>query len=143
MNENQKKIGVQSVSPAVDANQGSIIITRNLTKTYGKGATRVNALKAVDFTVKKGEFVAVQGPSGSGKTTLLNMLGALDRPTRGRVVIDGVETSKVPERDLYKVQREKLGFIFQSYNLIPSLSAIENVELPMEAQVSLEHQLQV
>ena len=131
MSENQKKFGVQSVAPAVDANQGSIVITRTLTKTYGKGATRVEALKAVDLTVKKGEFVAVQGPSGSGKTTFLNMIGALDRPTKGRVIIDGVETSKVPERDLYKVRREKLGFIFQTYYLIPTLSAIQNVLVPV------------
>lgn len=108
----------------------SIVFTQKLTKIYGKGATRVAALKAVDIMVRKGEFIAVQGPSGSGKTTLLNMLGALDRPTTGRVVIDGVETSRMPERQLYQIRREKVGFIFQTYYLVPTLNALQNVLMP-------------
>jgi len=91
----------------------------------------VAALKGVNLRVRKGEYVAVLGPSGSGKTTLLNMIGALDRPTRGRVFIDGVETSKVPERRLYKIRREKLGFIFQTYYLVPTLNALQNVLMPV------------
>ncbi len=109
----------------------SIVVTQKLTKIYGKGATRVAALKGVNLRVRRGEFVAVLGPSGSGKTTLLNMLGALDRPTSGRVFIDRVETSKVPERRLYKIRREKLGFIFQTYYLVPTLNALQNVLMPV------------
>lgn len=109
----------------------SIVVTQKLTKIYGKGATRVAALKAVDLRVKRGEFVAVQGPSGSGKTTLLNMLGALDRPTTGRVIIDGVETTRMPERQLYQIRREKVGFIFQTYYLVPTLNALQNVLTPV------------
>jgi putative ABC transport system ATP-binding protein len=90
----------------------------------------VAALKGVDIMVRKGEFIAVQGPSGSGKTTLLNMLGALDRPTTGREVIDGVETSHMPERQLYQIRREKVGFIFQTYYLVPTLNALQNVLMP-------------
>jgi ABC-type lipoprotein export system ATPase subunit len=108
----------------------SIVFTQELTKIYGKGATRVAALETVDIMVRKGEFVAVQGPSGSGKTTLLNMLGALDRPTTGRVVIDGVETSRMPESQLYQIRREKVGFIFQTYYLVPTLNALQNVLTP-------------
>jgi len=109
----------------------TIIVTQKLTKIYGKGATRVAALKAVNLRVREGEFIAVLGPSGSGKTTLLNMLGALDRPTRGRVIIDGVETSRIPERRLYRIRREKLGFIFQTYYLVPTLNALQNVLMPV------------
>jgi putative ABC transport system ATP-binding protein len=109
----------------------SIVVTQKLTKIYGSGVTRVAALKAVNLKVRKGEFIAVQGPSGSGKTTLLNMLGALDRPTRGRVFIDGVETTSVPERRLFQIRREKLGFVFQTYYLVPTLSALQNVLMPV------------
>ena len=109
----------------------SIVITQKLTKIYGRGASRVAALKAVGLRVRKGEFVAVQGPSGSGKTTLLNMLGALDRPTSGRVIIDGMETTRMPERQLYQIRREKVGFIFQTYYLVPTLNALQNVLTPV------------
>jgi len=131
MRVKQRKGHTQSASLATEEQRERIVYTRKLTKTYGKGSTRVNALKAVVFTVKKGEFVAVQGPSGSGKTTLLNMLGALDRPTRGMVVIDGIETTKVAERDLYRIRRDKLGFIFQTYYLVPTLTALQNVLVPV------------
>ena len=108
----------------------AIVAARNLSKIYGEGRTRVVALSEVNLSIKKGEFVAVQGPSGSGKTTLLNMLGALDRPTRGRVIIDGIETTGVPERKLFRIRREKVGFIFQTYYLVPTLTALQNVLLP-------------
>lgn len=111
--------------------QENIVVAQKLTKVYGRGATRIVALQAVDLSIRKGEFVAVQGPSGSGKTTLLNMLGALDRPTGGRVFIDGIETSGVPERQLYQVRRERVGFIFQSYYLVPTLNALQNVLMPV------------
>jgi len=110
---------------------GSIVVTEDVTKIYGKGTTQVTALSEVNMRVGRGEFVAIQGASGSGKTTLLNMIGALDRPTRGRVIIDGVETTKVPERKLFKIRREKLGFIFQTYYLVPTLTALQNVLVPI------------
>ncbi len=109
----------------------SIVVTQRLSKVYGKGTIRVSALKAVNLRIRQGEFIAVLGPSGSGKTTLLNMLGALDRPTVGRVFIDGVETSSVPENQLYQIRRNKLGFIFQTYYLVPTLSALQNVLTPV------------
>lgn len=109
---------------------GEIIKTKNLTKIYGKGHTEVRALDGINLSVEKGEFLVVMGPSGSGKTTLLNMLGALDKPTSGEVFIDGVQISEVPERNLYKVRREKVGFIFQTYYLVPTLNALENVLVP-------------
>lgn len=107
-----------------------IIRTRKLTKIYGKGHTEVRALDGIDLSVKKGEFLVVMGPSGSGKTTLLNMLGALDKPTSGEVFIDEVQISKVPERKLYRVRREKVGFVFQTYYLVPTMNALENVLVP-------------
>ena len=89
------------------------------------------ALHNVNFDVKKGEFVAIIGPSGSGKTTLLNLLGALDRPTSGRVFIDGIDVSKLSNADLAKVRNRKLGFVFQDFNLLSRMSAEENVEFPL------------
>jgi putative ABC transport system ATP-binding protein len=114
-----------------DGLQHGIVVANNLTKIYGSGTTSVAALKGVNLNVQQGEFVAVLGPSGSGKTTLLNMLGALDRPTRGRVFIDNEETSSVAERNLYRIRRRKLGFIFQTYYLVPTLNAMQNVLMPV------------
>jgi putative ABC transport system ATP-binding protein len=114
-----------------DGLQHGIVVANNLTKIYGSGTTCVAALKGVNLNVQQGEFVAVLGPSGSGKTTLLNMLGALDRPTRGRVFIDNEETSSVAERNLYRIRRRKLGFIFQTYYLVPTLNAMQNVLMPV------------
>jgi len=130
MNEGQALTEKQS-SPADEAPRRNIVIASKVTKVYGRGRTKVVALKSVDLKVKEGEFIAILGPSGSGKTTLLNMLGALDRPTKGRVVIGGVETSTMAESKLYKVRREKLGFIFQTYYLVPTLDALRNVLSPV------------
>ena len=104
----------------------------NLTKTYMLGKRPVNALSNLSLQVNFGEFVAIMGPSGSGKTTLLNVIGCIDKPTSGSVLLDGVEVDKMPESKLYKVRRDKMGFVFQTFNLLPYLNAIENVELPME-----------
>ncbi|NMA95641.1 MAG: ABC transporter ATP-binding protein [Clostridiales bacterium] len=108
-----------------------IVKTFGLSKVYGKGATKVNALKDVNLTIKQGEFVAIVGPSGSGKSTLLHLLGGVDRPTSGNVVIDGIDIYSLKEKDLALFRRRKVGFIFQFYNLIPVLTAKENILLPL------------
>ena len=110
----------------------AVLKTEKVTKVYTMGKREVRALSDLNLQVYKGEFVAIMGPSGSGKTTLLNVLGCLDKPTAGKVVLDGVDVSKLPEGELYKIRRNKIGFIFQTFNLLPYLSACENVELPME-----------
>jgi ABC-type lipoprotein export system ATPase subunit len=110
----------------------TVLETEKLDRYFKLGGRQVRALSDVTIQVKRGEFVSVMGPSGSGKTTLLNMLGCLDKPSSGRVILDGVDITSVPEKALYKIRREKIGFIFQNFNLIPYLSAIENVALPME-----------
>jgi putative ABC transport system ATP-binding protein len=107
-----------------------ILAARNLFKTYGKGETKVEALKDVSFTVSKGEFVSIVGPSGSGKSTLLNLLGALDFPTAGKVLIDGREIFTMNEEALAVFRRRNIGFIFQAYNLVPELNVEENIILP-------------
>ena len=104
----------------------------NLSRTYTLGKRSVQALSNVNLEVRKGEFVAIMGPSGSGKTTMLNMLGCLDKPTDGKLLLDNVDVTRLPEKDLYKIRRSKIGFIFQTFNLLPYLNARENVELPME-----------
>jgi putative ABC transport system ATP-binding protein len=109
-----------------------ILKTEELEKDFKMGGRIIRALSGVNLQVNKSDFISIMGPSGSGKTTLLNMLGCLDKPTQGKVVLDGVDVTKVPERKLYKTRRHKIGFVFQTFNLLPYLSAIENVELPME-----------
>src|SRR5512136_654029 len=102
----------------------SLIQTENLTKVYGKGETAVTALDHVNLSVEGGEFVAVMGPSGCGKSTLLHLMGGLDRPTSGRVVLDGADLTKLDDTRLTEVRRRKIGFVFQFYNLIPVLNAV-------------------
>ena len=109
----------------------SMVETQDLCKVYGKGETAVHALRDVNMTVEKGEFVALLGASGSGKSTLLHMLGAVDQPTGGRVMIDGVEVFRQKESELAVFRRRKIGFVFQFYNLIPVLDAEENILLPV------------
>ncbi|HXG41577.1 MAG TPA: ABC transporter ATP-binding protein [Dehalococcoidia bacterium] len=109
----------------------AIIEARGLVKTYRLGGGVVRALDHVDLTVERGELMAVMGRSGSGKTTLLNVLGGLDRPDEGQVVIDGVDIARLNGRQLPRLRREKVGFVFQEFNLIPTLTALENVELPL------------
>jgi putative ABC transport system ATP-binding protein len=108
-----------------------MIRTEALTKVYDMGDVKVHALRGVDLEIEKGEFVAVMGPSGSGKSTLLHMLGGLDKPTSGKVYIDGAEISDMREDELTRLRAEKIGFVFQFHNLVPTLTAMENVELPM------------
>ena len=102
-----------------------------LSKTYGSGETAVHALKDVSFSVPKGEFVAVVGESGSGKSTLLNMIGALDTPTSGKVIIDGKEIFAMNDRKLTVFRRRNIGFIFQAFNLVPELTVEQNIIFPM------------
>lgn len=110
----------------------SIVETRDLVKTYKMGDEIVHALDGLDMQVQRGEFMAIMGRSGSGKSTLLNMLGCLDRPTSGQVIIDGIDVAKAPKSDLPKIRREKIGFVFQHFNLLPTLTALENVMLPLK-----------
>ena len=111
-----------------------VLQLENLSKTYTLGKRDVPALSNLNLTVNAGEFVAIMGPSGSGKTTLLNVIGCIDKPTKGKVLLDGIDATALPENQLYKIRRDKMGFIFQTFNLLPYLNARENVELPMEGR---------
>lgn len=104
---------------------------KGLWKTYNLDSTEVNALRGLDITVNEGEFVSIMGPSGSGKSTILNMIGGLDTPTKGDLFIDGKKTSSMSQGELTKMRAEKIGFIFQTFNLLPSLTVRDNVEFPM------------
>ena len=112
-----------------------ILRTINLSKTFEVGGHKVKALQRANLEVMPGELIAIMGPSGSGKTTLLSLVGCLDKPTEGKIIMDDVDVTDIPEAFLYKIRREKIGFIFQSFNLMDNLNAIENVELPMESLV--------
>lgn len=108
-----------------------MVEVRDLKKTYRLGKVSVNALRGVNMKLFRGEFVAIMGPSGSGKTTLLNMIGTFDRPTSGKVYFEGKDLTRMKDSELTELRRNKIGFIFQFYNLLPVLTAFENVELPM------------
>ncbi len=108
-----------------------LIEVKELTKAYGTGDAQLNALDKVDVSVERGEFVALVGPSGSGKSTLMNILGCLDRPSSGAYILDGHDVSQLSKNELAKIRNQKIGFVFQSFNLLPRLSALENVMLPM------------
>jgi putative ABC transport system ATP-binding protein len=110
----------------------TILKIENLSKTFVSGRHKVRALKGVDLEVARGEFISIRGPSGSGKTTLLTMLGCLDTPTEGKMMLDGEDVTSLAESGLCAIRRRKIGFVFQTFNLLPYLSALENVELPME-----------
>ncbi len=112
----------------------SVLELQNVDKVYGEGETAVYALQNVSFKVRKGEFMLIVGSSGSGKSTLLNMIGLLDRPTKGKVIIDGVDTSTLSDNQLSSFRNSKLGFIFQFSNLMSDLTVIENVMLPRRIQ---------
>ncbi|HEX2927125.1 MAG TPA: ABC transporter ATP-binding protein [Ruminiclostridium sp.] len=108
-----------------------VLRIENLTKKYGKGQNEVTAVDNINFSVKKGEFVAIIGPSGSGKSTLLHLLGGVDRPSSGKVYIDDKDIYGLREKDLSILRRRKVGFVFQAYNLIPVLTAEENILMPL------------
>jgi putative ABC transport system ATP-binding protein len=108
-----------------------VIEVRNLRKTYGSGDTAVHALRGLDLTVQKGEYIAIMGASGSGKSTLLNILGCLDVPSSGKYLLDGIDTGEFDEEQLSLLRNRKIGFVFQSFNLVPRTTALANVELPL------------
>ena len=118
-------------NPAVRALAGPMAEARSIVRNYAHGDETIHALRGIDLAIERGEVLAVRGRSGSGKTTLLNLLGGLDRPTSGSVWVDGAEVSTMPERELVGLRRTTVAYIFQSFGLLPILSAAENVEVPL------------
>ena len=119
-----------------------VIVARNLQKTYKMGDIEVHALKGVSFEINRGEIVAIMGPSGSGKSTLMSILGCLDLPTSGEYFLDGEEASGLRDDKLAAIRNRKVGFVFQSFNLLPRATALENVELPMRYANQGDHRKQ-
>jgi len=113
---------------------GHVIETISLVKVYESNGVKTYALRGVNMRIFDGDFVAVVGPSGCGKSTLLNMIGGLDRPTSGRVMIDGIDVSTMNDNELAELRNKKIGFVFQAYNLLPRMSVLRNVELPLMAR---------
>ncbi|HST08675.1 MAG TPA: ABC transporter ATP-binding protein, partial [Gemmatimonadaceae bacterium] len=113
-----------------------MLIAREVTKEYMSGEQKLAVLRDVSFTIPQGAFVAIVGPSGSGKTTLLGLLAGLDTPTRGTVVLDGADLGALSENDRARLRGEKVGFVFQTFQLIPTLTALENVQVPLELRGS-------
>ena len=109
----------------------AVVMARGVTRTYGKGDAEVHALRDVDIDITEGRLTAIMGPSGSGKSTLMHILAGLDQPTGGRVSIDDVEITRLKEKKLTQLRRDKIGFIFQTFNLLPTLTAAENITLPL------------
>jgi putative ABC transport system ATP-binding protein len=116
----------------------SVVELKDVKKYYMLGETRVDALRGVSLTIEKGEFLAIAGPSGSGKSTMLNMFGCIDLPSEGKVLIDGTEVDTLNDKELTRYRRSKIGFIFQSFNLIPVLNVFENIEFPLLLNKSLD-----
>lgn len=109
----------------------TVLELKKLTKRYDDEAGVYDALRGIDMKVNEGEFVAIMGPSGSGKSTLMNIIGLLDRPTKGTYLLDGVDTNTLSNRDVARLRRDKIGFVFQNFNLLPRLNVMQNVEMPL------------
>jgi len=130
--EERKKIKFElKQEKEVGRDYDHLIVVENLHKTYLLGTTAVAALRGVDLTIDKGNFIDIMGPSGSGKTTLLNLVGGLDTPTRGKIYLEGRNISMLNDNDLAEIRRESIGFVFQFYNLLPQMTALENVMVPL------------
>ncbi len=117
-----------------NSEQKAVVELKDITRTYLQGAVDVFALRGLTFSIQKGEFTAICGPSGSGKTTTLNLIGALDIPTTGSIFVEGLDLASLNRRALSRLRRDRIGFVFQSYNLIPVLTAYENAEIVMSLQ---------
>jgi putative ABC transport system ATP-binding protein len=127
-------IRIETTGPLLTAAEGVqdvIIHLERIHKVYHMGDIEVHALRAVSLEIRRGEFVAIMGPSGSGKSTMMNIIGCLDRPTKGKYFLEGADISKVDRPGLADIRNQKVGFVFQSFNLVPRTSALENVELPL------------
>jgi putative ABC transport system ATP-binding protein len=120
-----------SAEPVTLSDNGSLIRADDLWRTYAMGAEEIHALRGVSFTIRKGEYVAVMGPSGSGKSTLMNLIGCLDTPSRGSYVLRGKVVSQMNDDELAAVRNREIGFVFQTFNLLPRATALHNVELPL------------
>ena len=130
--EERKKIKLElKQEKEVGRDYDHLIVVENLHKTYLLGTTAVAALRGVDITIDKGNFIDIMGPSGSGKTTLLNLIGGLDTPTRGKIFLEGRNISMLNDNALAEIRRERIGFVFQFYNLLPQMTALENVMVPL------------
>jgi len=114
-----------------DVPRDAVIVTRNLQREYDMGGEVVRALRGVDVTIRRNEFVAIMGPSGSGKSTLMNMIGCLDSPTAGEYWLNGHRVSELPDDELARIRNKEIGFVFQTFNLLPRATALHNVELPL------------
>ena len=120
-------------------NRPLMVVVRSVSKSYGRGRLRISALQQITFEVGHGEFVRLVGPSGSGKTTLLNLIAALDRPDEGEILVAGTDVARLSHREMSQYRAERVGIVFQTYNLIPQLTAFENVLLPMIAAGQADH----